>query len=233
MFFAVDDRVIDARVKKSNVYRWVEAYRNHAHRTAAIDPVPFRTSAENNVPELDSSRYGLSTRDFVEPFGICNFKSNSTLTVDQLQELLNRTYRGTASIELAFIENEQEREWLTENYERHLHKTLDTIDRREIAELLLKSQAFDNFLATKFPTVKRYGGEGAESIMAFYRQLFICAADANLTNIVVGMPHRGKLNVLTTLFQTRPAKIFRKFKGLPEFPPDAKAMCDIASHFRK
>ncbi|KAL9692068.1 hypothetical protein quinque_015960, partial [Culex quinquefasciatus] len=183
---------------------------------------PRRSSAhpDESVTErtLDYTRYGLTVNDRINPFGLVNTGASSTITTEQLQDLLQTMYCGTTSIELAFIEDEHEREWLAEQYERSFQTTLASIEKREIAKLLLQSQAFDNFVATKFPTVKRYGGEGAESIMAFYRQLFRCAAEADLTNVVVGMPHRGKLNVLTTLFQTRPAKIFRKFKGLPEFP---------------
>lgn len=225
---------MDARVQKSNAYRWVESYRNHAHRVAAINPVPFIESTDDGSHLLDYTRYGLSSADRVNPLGIVSSSDpSSALAVEQLEQLLQQIYCGTSSIELAYIENEQEREWLAENYEQLFHTNLNASDKKDIAELLLKSQAFDNFLATKFPSVKRYGGEGAESIMAFYRQLFLCTAEANLSNIVVGMPHRGKLNVLTILFQTRPAKIFRKYKGLSEFPPDAKAMCDITNHFSK
>lgn len=230
----MDKHISEARVQRSNAFRWVEAYRNHAHRTASVDPVKFRASDESVAERtLDYTRYGLTVNDRINPFGLVNTGASSTITTEQLQDLLQTMYCGTTSIELAFIEDEHEREWLAEQYERSFQTTLASIDKREIAQLLLQSQAFDNFVATKFPTVKRYGGEGAESIMAFYRQLFRCAAEADLTNIVVGMPHRGKLNVLTTLFQTRPAKIFRKFKGLPEFPEGVKAMCDIASHFRE
>ncbi|XP_038104096.1 probable 2-oxoglutarate dehydrogenase E1 component DHKTD1 homolog, mitochondrial [Culex quinquefasciatus] len=230
--FQLDKHISEARVQRSNAFRWVEAYRNHAHRTASVDPVKFRPSDESVTERtLDYTRYGLTVNDRINPFGLVNTGASSTITTEQLQDLLQTMYCGTTSIELAFIEDEHEREWLAEQYERSFQTTLASIEKREIAELLLQSQAFDTFVATKFPTVKRYGGEGAESIMAFYRQLFRCAAEADLTNVVVGMPHRGKLNVLTTLFQTRPAKIFRKFKGLPEFPEGVKAMCDIASHF--
>lgn len=135
--------------------------------------------------------------------------------------------------EFSYVECEYEKEWLTENYERVMAETVPQTTQIEIAELLLKSQAWDNFLATKFTTVKRYGAEGAESMMAFFRELFIQSVDDSINHIVLGMPHRGRLNLLTTMLDTKPAKIFNKFKGRPEFPTDAKAMCDIASHFRK
>lgn len=135
--------------------------------------------------------------------------------------------------EFSHVECEYEKEWLIENYERIMSETVPKETQIEIAELLLKSQAWDNFLATKFTTVKRYGAEGAESMMAFFRELFMLSVEDGVNHVVLGMPHRGRLNLLTTMLNTRPAKIFNKFRGHPEFPSDAKAMCDIASHFRK
>lgn len=135
--------------------------------------------------------------------------------------------------EFSYVECEYEKEWLTEHYERLMAETVTKETQIEIAELLLKSQAWDNFLATKFTTVKRYGAEGAESMMAFFRELFLLSVDDGISHVVLGMPHRGRLNLLTTMLNSRPAKIFNKFRGQPEFPSDAKAMCDIASHFRK
>lgn len=70
-------------------------------------------------------------------------------------------------------------------------------------------------------------------MMAFFRQLMRSAAENDVQNIVLAMPHRGKLNLLTTIFKMPPAKIFHKFKGSFEFPADAKAMGDIPNHFRE
>uniref|UniRef100_A0A182N116 Transketolase-like pyrimidine-binding domain-containing protein n=1 Tax=Anopheles dirus TaxID=7168 RepID=A0A182N116_9DIPT len=231
----VEAAVLAKRNANANVYRWIEAYRTHGHRLAAIDPVRFqqgRDDAGTKLPELDYARYGLGATDRVDPAGLLSVPpTQQPLTLPELEQLLARIYCGTCSIELGFIESEEEREWLAARYEQLFRAPRPNTERRELAELMLKSQAFDHFLAVKFPTVKRYGGEGAESMMAFYWELFRCAAEQDLRNVVIGMPHRGKLNVLTTMFGTRPAKIFRKFKGHPEFPGDAQAMCDIASHF--
>uniref|UniRef100_A0A182XLS6 Dehydrogenase E1 component domain-containing protein n=1 Tax=Anopheles quadriannulatus TaxID=34691 RepID=A0A182XLS6_ANOQN len=220
--------VLDRRNANANVYRWVEAYRNHGHRMAAIDPVKFHLAdeaASEPLPELQYARYGLGAGDRIDPRGLLNVPAaQQPLSMAELDALLARMYCGSCSIELAFIESEQEREWLAGRYEQLFQHELTVGERRELAELMLKSQAFDQFLAVKFPTVKRYGGEGAESMMAFYWELFRSAGEHDLRNVVIGMPHRGKLNVLTTMFGTRPAKIFKKFKGHPEFPADAQAI---------
>lgn len=189
--------------------------------------------AGSNVPELELQRYGLDENESQNFNGILN-STIANGTVREARDFLENTYCGNTSIEYAYIESEREREWLVENYEKHISNTeLSKPLKMEILELLLKSQTWDTFLATKFPTVKRYGGEGAESMLAFFQQLMRLAAKNEVNNIVLALPHRGKLNLLTTVFNTPPAKIFHKFKGSSEFPADTKAMGDIASHFRK
>lgn len=182
---------------------------------------------------MEFSRFGLSKNQLIELNGLVDLNlPQQQLTVQELQSKLTEIYCGSVSIEVDHIESEATRDWVVEHFERIRQESVSNEEKKEIAALLIKSQAWDNFLATKFPTVKRYGGEGAESMLAFFRKLFLCSVDAELDAIVMGMPHRGKLNLLTTMLKTRPAKIFRKFKGQPEFPNDVhNVMCDIASHF--
>lgn len=178
-------------------------------------------------------RYGLNDEETHNFRGILN-NDVASGTIRQAHDFLNRTYCGSVSAEFAYVECEREREWLIENYEKLISNADVSIEaKKDILELLIRSQTWDAFLATKFPTVKRYGGEGAESMLAFFRQLMLLAAQNQVNNIVLAMPHRGKLNLLTTMLKMPPAKIFHKLKGFSEFPSSAKAMGDIASHFRK
>lgn len=192
----------------------------------SINPLYFY----RDVPELKPSYYGLNLNDEINTAGIINIDKRS-LTVSDLENVLKDLYCGNIGAEFSYISSAKEREWLAENYERTCNESVDDSVKREIAELMLKSQAWDNFLATKFPTVKRYGGEGNESFFAFFRELFYRATEAEMQGVVLGMPHRGRLNLLTIMLGTRPVKIFHKYRGNPEFPGDAKAMCDIAQHF--
>ncbi|KAG7456285.1 hypothetical protein MATL_G00250170 [Megalops atlanticus] len=95
---------------------------------------------------------------------------------------------------------------------------------------MLESQEFDHFLGTKFATVKRYGGEGAESMMGFFYELFRLAAYSGVTDVIMGMPHRGRLNLLTGLLQFPPELMFRKMRGLSEFPENSPSIGDVLSH---
>ncbi|KAF9403025.1 hypothetical protein BGZ94_004739, partial [Podila epigama] len=103
-------------------------------------------------------------------------------------------------------------------------------DKQRIFELLTKSEVFDHFMGKKFAQVKRYGLEGAESMMVALDALFQTASKAGITEAVLGMPHRGRLNLLTDLMQYNPTALFSKVKGNPEFPPELPASGDVLSH---
>lgn len=162
--------------------------------------------------------------------GILNIKQKQA-TVSELKSILKDIYCGSISAEFSHCETEHEREFLASQLEQMSKESIDDATRKELVTLLLKSQSWDVFLATKFPTVKRYGGEGAETLFAFFRELLHVSVGDNLDHIVIGMPHRGRLNLLSILMETPPAKIFHKFKGFSELPANAKGMADIATHF--
>lgn len=96
---------------------------------------------------------------------------------------------------------------------------------------MIESQNFDNFMAKKFISVKRYGCEGAESMMAFFHELFNLSSNNNVKQIVLSMPHRGRLNILTGMLKFPAELIFRKLNGQSEFPEHLKVTGDVLSHF--
>lgn len=90
------------------------------------------------------------------------------------------------------VESIEEREWLVNEYEAINSQEVDSVTKKEIAEAMILSQNFDNFVGAKFPTVKRYGGEGAESCIPFYREIFKLAASFDAHHVFMCMAHRGK-----------------------------------------
>lgn len=175
------------------------------------------------------------TEDIADLTGLVSFGSLQLRSVGDLREKLHETYCQNISAEFNSIESEFERVWFAENYEKILQdkSSLSSDEKRKLATKLVQFQEFDRFMNAKLPSIKRYGGEGSESTVAFFQNLLISAAQNDIDTIVLGMPHRGKLNALVTLFQQRAVKIFRKYRGLPEFRDDAKAMMDIPNHFSK
>lgn len=124
---------------------------------------------------MNPSRYGFAETDQINSTNIFG-SENKTYSIKEAKEWLDQTYCSNAvSAEYAYISSEYEKEWIAERFESLKREAISNETKHEIAEILLKSQNWDNFLATKFPTVKRYGGEGAESMFAFFRQIFSSA----------------------------------------------------------
>uniref|UniRef100_T1IGW9 Transketolase-like pyrimidine-binding domain-containing protein n=1 Tax=Strigamia maritima TaxID=126957 RepID=T1IGW9_STRMM len=126
--------------------------------------------------------------------------------------------------------NMEERDWLAEKIETMHRVKLMTEEKKAVAFEMNKSQVFDKFLATKFATVKRYGGEGAETMMAFFIELFNQSVECGIEHVILGMAHRGRLNLLTGMLQFPPVEMFQKMRGLPEFPQHVEATGDVLSH---
>ena len=141
------------------------------------------------------------------------------------------------------IESSEEREWFIKEYETIVAEEVDSYTKKEIAEEMIKSQNFDNFVGAKFPTVKRYGGEGAESCIPFYREIFKQAALNDANHVFMCMAHRGKfscqrdinvnytifaifvlgrLNLLTGMLNCPYELMFSKMKGRNELPSGTK-----------
>ncbi|MEE6481580.1 hypothetical protein FKM82_012909 [Ascaphus truei] len=151
-------------------------------------------------------------------------------TLEDVLTYLDHTYCGQISIETSQLQHLEEREWFSRRFEELKQETFTTEERKKLARLMLECQEFDHFLATKFSTVKRYGGEGAESMMGFFYEFLKMSALSGATDVIIGMPHRGRLNLLTGLLQFPTELMFRKMRGLSEFPENTPAIGDVLSH---
>ncbi|XP_028669633.1 2-oxoadipate dehydrogenase complex component E1 [Erpetoichthys calabaricus] len=202
-------------------------YRAHGHKAAKINPLFGGQAVMDMVPEIHLLKQTLHG-----PFntsGLPHFGKNEASLEDVLG-YLDHVYCGHISIETSQLQTVEEREWFFQRFEELKKETFSPEERRHLAKLMLESQGFDHFLATKFATVKRYGGEGAESMMGFFYELFRQSAYSGLTDVIMGMPHRGRLNLLTGLLQFPPELMFRKMRGLSEFPETSPAIGDVLSH---
>ncbi|KAK5647733.1 hypothetical protein RI129_002625 [Pyrocoelia pectoralis] len=226
--YNLPEDVVQQRFQESNFYRLVTAYRQFGHLIADVNPVSFNPPLSEKQ-ELTPNRYGLSLSDKISFKGIIHNGQNEG-TVAEAIEFLKHVYGNHISAEFLHLETEEEIEWFSKRIEELHHEVLSKDERIDLASELLKCQTFDHFLANKFPGLKRYGGEGAESMMGFFSEVFHTSAEDSLEQIVIGMPHRGRLNFLTGMLHFQPAKMFVKLKGLPDFPTKFKATGDVVSH---
>ncbi|KAI0353832.1 dehydrogenase E1 and transketolase domain-containing protein 1 [Trametes cingulata] len=225
------------RTVNAPLLRYVDSVRTHGHRAARIDPLDLLQREE--VAALNPARYGLDdpsrTYDingivWTRPVGQDTGPEHWPL--DRITNHLRDVYVSRIAYEYMHSPSKTERLWFS-----HLLESESTEDRRvaaeerkRIHELLAQSEVFDQFLQVKFPNLKRYGLEGGESMLPALDALFKSAAEAGVEHIIVGMPHRGRLNLLTGLLQFPPTALFRKIKGGSELPEEYGAAGDVISH---
>lgn len=207
--------------------RVVEAYRAHGHKAAKINPLLPQTPILANIPEISTLSGAITGQ--LNTSGLRHF-GKSEASVEEVEAYLEKTYCGHLSVETSQLSSLEERLWFSDRFEELKNTSFSAEEKTRLAKIMLESQEFDHFLATKFATVKRYGGEGAESMMGFFYELFHQANHSGVTDVVIGMPHRGRLNLLTGLLQFPPELMFRKMRGLSEFPDTSPAIGDVLSH---
>ncbi|XP_058954932.2 2-oxoadipate dehydrogenase complex component E1 [Pocillopora verrucosa] len=237
---AESEEELQNRIKNANILRLVNAYREHGHKFADVNPLKAKNrdfqSVLKNSKEFSLENFGLDNVDVNRSFklsGLLCYNGQEEATLSEILTHLEKVYCGQLSAEIHHIEDESEMLWLAQLIEKSvLYWTLENESKRQtyLAKLLLKSEAFDNFLAKKFPTVKRYGAEGAESMMAFFDELFLQSSYSKIQELVLGIPHRGRLNLLTGLLKYPTAQLFHKIKGNSELPPGAQGIGDVLSH---
>ncbi|KAJ3043955.1 hypothetical protein HDV00_003482 [Rhizophlyctis rosea] len=211
-------------------------YRVHGHRVADLDPLGL--TPNENPFQLNPSRYGVPTsKEVLDISGIVHVGKSSDPSVsrekapaDVVLEHLRRSYCGRIGFEFVHIPNTSERRWFAQLVESYDKKKFVEEEKKSIWKLLAKSEVFDHFMAKRFPNVKRYGLEGAESMMVMLDTLFRDASHAGVRDAIVCMPHRGRLNLLTDLLGYSPTALFHKVKGKAEFPEDIPGSGDVLSH---
>ncbi|VDM48541.1 unnamed protein product [Toxocara canis] len=201
---------------------FINAFRRHGYRRAELDPLHL--NRRSPVHELKPELYGLDPETELKDVGI-------VLRVSDLADKLAAIYCGNIAAEFMHIKNWAERSWFAGRFEEMHRQELRPEERLRYAELMLRSQNFDNFLALKFPTVKRYGCEGAESMFAFFNEVFDSASLYDIEDLTVCMAHRGRLNLLCELMRFPTVQLFRKIRGKLEFPENVQGVGDVLSHF--
>ncbi|XP_068204205.1 2-oxoadipate dehydrogenase complex component E1 [Palaemon carinicauda] len=224
--FSLPIDVINKRAEESNLFRFISSYREYGHLQAQLNPLKVN---ERVVSELDPKLYGLLDNKKYNIQGLIA-GVNETCSLEEIVNLLKKKYCGHIGVEFCYLPTQEEREWFASEFEDLHEKDLTPEECINLAKDMLKSQAFDNFLANKYQSVKRYGGEGAESMVGFFTEAFKGLAEAGVQEVVLGMAHRGRLNLLTGTLKYPPVIMFQKMKGLPEFPPHLKFTGDVLSH---
>ena len=197
--------------KRTAVQQLIAAYRNLGVRWADLDPLK-RTEREN-IPELDPAFYGFSDADQEAIFDTSNtFFGKETMSLRELLNSLRETYCGSIGAEFNFITNQDHKRWWQQKLESIRSKpTFNADKKKHILDRLTAAEGLERFLHTKYVGQKRFSLEGGESFIASMDELINEAGTKGIQEIVIGMAHRGRLNVLVNTMGKMPKDLFAEF----------------------
>ena len=226
---ASDTDVRAATLDSIRALMMIRAYRIRGHLDADIDPLDMR--GESHHPELQPESYGFGPDDMDRRIFIDNVLGLEHATVREMLDILHRTYCGTFAIEFMHISDPEEKGWLQERIEgRNKEITFTKEGRLAILDKLIHAEGFEKFLGVKYTGTKRFGLDGAESMIPALEQIIKRGGALGAKEIVIGMPHRGRLNVLTNVLAKPFQAIFHEFRGGSVNPEDVEGSGDVKYH---
>jgi 2-oxoglutarate decarboxylase len=211
--------------KAARVLELIDAYRTRGHLMADIDPLNYR---QRRHDDLDVLQHGLTLWDLDRTFPVAGFASKDRMKLRDVLGVLRDSYCRTVGVEYMHILQPAERHWLQERIEIP-HEKPDTSVQKYILSKLNAAEAFETFLQTKYVGQKRFSLEGGETVIPLLDAVLDKAAEHELDEVVVGMPHRGRLNVLANIVGKPIAQIFREFEGNID-PGQAHGSGDVKYH---
>ncbi len=224
--FDVADASYERLVKQVQVQTLINMYRVRGHLIADLDPLEVEPARFH--PELDPLTYGLTIWDLSRRFVANGLAGHDVATLDQILHLLRDAYCRTLGIEYMHIPDPDQKRWIQEHVEG-VDQTLGIDEQRHILDRLNAAEAFERFLHTRYVGQKRFGLEGAESAMVLLDTVLDEAAGAGCSEVVLGMAHRGRLNVLANLVGKSYEEIFEEFEGNLD-PESVQGTGDVKYH---
>jgi len=219
-------RAATASIRALNLIR---AYRVRGHLEADLDPLGLERRAEH--PELDYRSYGFSEADLDREIFIDGVFERERATLREIIALLRETYCGRIGVEYMHIQVPEERQWIRQKFEhRDGRSNLTNAAKKELLRILTVAETFERFLDRRYTGTKRFGIEGAESLMPALESILRRGAELGVEEFVLGMPHRGRLNVLANFMGKPYAAIFSEFQGNATHPEHVLGSGDVKYH---
>ena len=203
--FSKDDQIS----KTARVQQLIESYRTFGHLMADTDPLRYR---QRSHPDLDVVTHGLSLWDLDREFATGGFGGKPFMKLRRILGILRDSYCRSVGVEYMYMENPIERKWMQEHVEVGAPRT-PREEQLRILRKLNSAEAFESFLQTKYVGQKRFSLEGGESLIPLLDAILDSSAKRGLEEVCIGMPHRGRLNVLANIGGKSYGQIFQEFEG--------------------
>lgn len=195
--------------KPARIAELIHAFRSRGHLAADTDPLAYRVRRH---PDLDITQYGLSVWDLDRPFPTGGFGGQQQMLLRDILTRLSDTYTRSVGIEYMHIQDPEQRQWVQHRIELP-YEVPTPVEQRRILSTLIRAEAFEEFLQTKFMGQKRFSLEGGESLIPLLDEILARSAREGIHEVAIGMAHRGRLNVLANIAGKSYAQIFSEFEG--------------------
>jgi 2-oxoglutarate dehydrogenase E1 component len=224
-----DDQVKRAVLDSIRALMIIRAYRIRGHLVADLDPLGMREPTPH--PELDPASYGFTEADMDRPIFIDQVLGLEIATLNEILAIVRRTYCGTFALQYMHISDPEQAAWLKERIEGYGKEVKFTKQgRRAILNKLVEAEGFEKFLHVKYMGTKRFGLDGGESLVPAMEQIIKRGGALGVQDIVIGMPHRGRLSVLANVMGKPYRAIFNEFQGGSYKPEDVEGSGDVKYH---
>ncbi len=212
--------------KELNVFRLIQAYRKRGHLVAKTNPIRERKDRKAN---LDLPFFNLSDSDLDTVFEAGKFLSIGASTLKNIITFLQKSYTGSIGVEVRSINDVEKIKWLTDAFENDIHQPLPLEKKKRILQKLTDGVVFEKFLHTKYIGQKRFSLEGGEATIAALDEVINTSADNDVQEVVIGMAHRGRLNILANVMGKTYEQIFSEFEGTA-IPDSTMGSGDVKYH---
>ncbi len=207
----------------------IRAYRVRGHLEAQLDPLGLQVPLPHT--ELDPAAYGFGPGDRDRPIFIDGVLGRESATIDEIIEIVRATYCGSIGVEFMHIQNPEQKTWIQRRIEGIPWKRgFDTEAKTQILTQLTEAEGFETFCQRRFVGTKRFGLEGGEVTIPALHALIETAAGAGVSEIAIGMPHRGRLNTLVNIVRKPFTAIFSEFGGASSQPDSVQGSGDVKYH---
>ncbi len=224
-----DEQIKRAVLDSIRALMIIRAYRIRGHLVADLDPLGMRETTPH--PELDPKSYGFTEADMDRPIFIDKVLGLDMATMREILDIVKRTYCGTFALQYMHISDPEQAGWLKERIEGLGKEVQFTREgRRAILNKMVEAEGFEKFLHVKYMGTKRFGLDGGESLIPAMEQIIKRGGALGVRDIVIGMPHRGRLSVLANVMQKPYRAIFNEFQGGSFKPEDVDGSGDVKYH---
>ena len=205
----------EASTKQVRLLQWINAYRFRGYTQANLDPLNYYRWKTSSVPELDYHHHGFSEADLNETMTVGKYVfGKDTMKFSDLAKALKETYLGTIGLEFMHVQDMTQRNWLQAKMESVLNKPLFSKEEKvTLLSELTAADGLERYIGAKFPGAKRFSLEGSDAFIPMMKEIIRHASRQGVNDVVMGMAHRGRLNMLVNVLGKKPGELFDEFAG--------------------